>query len=153
MICKVCLRDDLTSEDFYVSNRSSCKVCLAERNRKWLEKPENKAKFKGYVKSYYLKNKSKRKAYYKAWRKDNLLYKKSCVLYSRKWRLENPDKRRAHRKVRSAIDGGVLERPSVCSSCGSPRFIQAHHNDYTKPLSVIWLCAVCHKKQHLLGKY
>lgn len=49
--------------------------------------------------------------------------------------------------VSKAIKEGVLIKPSTCSNldCDSDRFIEAHHEDYTKPLEVDWLCSVCHK--------
>lgn len=49
-----------------------------------------------------------------------------------------------------AIRKGLLTRPKKCESCGtSPRTgIQAHHDDYNKPLEVRWFCIKCHKKWH-----
>ena len=29
------------------------------------------------------------------------------------------------------------------------RFMEAHHDDYSKPFEVRWLCASCHKRLHL----
>jgi len=40
--------------------------------------------------------------------------------------------------------------PGKCEACGKGDFIQAHHEDYNKPTEVIWLCAACHKKTHLI---
>jgi hypothetical protein len=39
-----------------------------------------------------------------------------------------------------------LERQS-CSVCGKER-AQAHHEDYSKPLDVIWLCPLHHSQRH-----
>lgn len=36
-------------------------------------------------------------------------------------------------------------RPETCSKCYEGETIQAHHEDYTKPLEVDWLCPMCHK--------
>ncbi len=34
-----------------------------------------------------------------------------------------------------------------CTYCGSKNS-QMHHNDYSKPLKVIWVCRPCHLKLH-----
>ena len=57
-------------------------------------------------------------------------------------------KRRAHRKVFLAVCDGVLVRPDSCPKCGSSRQIEAHHDDYTAPLVVRWMCRACHRKEH-----
>ncbi len=54
----------------------------------------------------------------------------------------------ARTKVANAIYSGRLER-ECCERCGSGENIHAHHDDYTKPLDVRWLCASCHKQHHL----
>jgi hypothetical protein len=35
-----------------------------------------------------------------------------------------------------------------CSICGEQKTIHAHHDDYTKPLDVIWLCRKHHQERH-----
>lgn len=48
-----------------------------------------------------------------------------------------------------AVDLGFLSRPDYCSECGGKGWgIHAHHEDYNKPLEVIWLCTDCHGKKH-----
>lgn len=56
---------------------------------------------------------------------------------------------RARRQVAAAVRSGRLIRPQTCQDCGlaHPR-IEAHHHDYTEPLSVIWLCHPCHVSWH-----
>lgn len=64
------------------------------------------------------------------------------------------DKRSTH-LVERAIAKGLLIRPDKCQECnqssefkdGRPS-IQAHHDDYNKPLDVRWLCQGCHHKWH-----
>ncbi len=68
------------------------------------------------------------------------------------WRTD-PAKERAHQVLKRAIRRGDIIRPTVCSNC--PRHdvrIIGHHNDYTKPLEVEWLCEECHSKIHLCLK-
>lgn len=56
----------------------------------------------------------------------------------------------ARRQVGWAIGRGLLIR-EACSGCGAVE-TQAHHEDYTRPLVVRWLCAVCHTAEHLESK-
>ncbi len=57
---------------------------------------------------------------------------------------------RAHVAVGDAIRDGRLLRPDACSACAKEGGrIEAHHEDYTKALAVIWLCSRCHRKRHL----
>lgn len=62
---------------------------------------------------------------------------------------------RAHQAVGNAVAKGDLVRPELCSACGLPGGggrIEGHHEDYSKPLDVTWLCPSCHKKLHLAQK-
>jgi len=65
------------------------------------------------------------------------------------------DTDRAHNLVDKAVARGLLVRPDACETCGtSGEFkdgrsaIQAHHDDYNRPLSVRWLCQPCHHEWH-----
>ena len=39
-------------------------------------------------------------------------------------------------------------RKEPCKACGSNDHVEKHHNDYSKPLDVVWLCRPCHKGLH-----
>lgn len=41
--------------------------------------------------------------------------------------------------------GKIAPRP--CENCGAPQ-AEKHHDDYSKPLVVRWLCRCCHVAQH-----
>jgi hypothetical protein len=43
--------------------------------------------------------------------------------------------------LRSYVARGRIVKPSRCQGCGKRRQLDAHHDDYTKPLAVRWLCA------------
>lgn len=51
-------------------------------------------------------------------------------------------RKRANNAVRNAIKKGILVK-DVCEVCGN-LVVHAHHNDYSKPLEVRWLCALHH---------
>ena len=59
---------------------------------------------------------------------------------------------RARVIYRTAIKRGVLVNPKVCSECGSTTHVSGHHDDYSKPLSVRWLCHKCHFQWHEANK-
>ena len=56
--------------------------------------------------------------------------------------------RKAREYVRQAVRAGRLIKPERCSQCGGTGDIQGHHEDYNKPLEVVWLCVECHKYAH-----
>jgi hypothetical protein len=55
----------------------------------------------------------------------------------------------AHTLVKAAVRAGTLVRPARCEQCGKvQRGLHGHHEDYGKPLEVIWLCNTCHLLRH-----
>jgi hypothetical protein len=76
------------------------------------------------------------------------LFKSRRAQYQRKYRAKHRNKIKAHWTVCDAIIAGKIKAPEVCSKCGSPEKLEAHHEDYSKPLEIVWLCEVCHKRRH-----
>jgi hypothetical protein len=65
---------------------------------------------------------------------------------TRAWRAEDSRRQVAHNAVRRAIiNGSIIKSP--CIRCGNEKSV-AHHEDYDKPLDVVWLCQPCHKQRH-----
>lgn len=63
-----------------------------------------------------------------------------------RWRLRNPEAYLCHLTVQNAIRLGVIHR-GPCAVCGNPN-AESHHEDYSQPLTVIWLCRAHHKARH-----
>ena len=64
----------------------------------------------------------------------------------KRWNAANPEKHRAEWTVGNAIrDGRLVRKP--CEECGDPKS-HAHHDDYSKPLEVRFLCAIHHRRWH-----
>jgi len=61
----------------------------------------------------------------------------------RRYRERNPEKHAAHLALTRALRRGAIVRQS-CERCGVDR-VEGHHDDYSKPLEVRWLC----KRHHL----
>jgi hypothetical protein len=70
-----------------------------------------------------------------------------AVVRKRKWRAINPHQNPAHKAVQKAIKSGRLTR-QLCFQCGSPN-TEGHHENYAKPLDVVWLCRTHHIARHV----
>jgi hypothetical protein len=78
----------------------------------------------------------------------SLVGKQKTADGGKRWIKRNPLKRAAQVMVNNAVrDGRLLKTP--CEACGSASHIQAHHEDYSNPLEVNWLCRSCHVQVHL----
>ena len=70
-------------------------------------------------------------------------------LSKKKWCERNKEKRGATQAVNNAVRDGRLLKPDSCQHCGKTGCkIEGHHEDYSKPLDVVWLCTQCHSKLH-----
>lgn len=68
------------------------------------------------------------------------------------YRQRRRDRLRAHNAVAKAIARGKLTPWPTCAvpeCCVKP---QAHHPDYSSPLSVVWLCDGHHKDAHRVSQ-
>ena len=96
---------------------------------------------------YYKKNRESLDSKHKQWAKDNpIAYRTIMKRGMAKWVASNPDKRRAHKRLNTAIERGKMTKPEFCT-CGNKN-VQGHHADYSKALEVEWLCQPCHKGVH-----
>ena len=105
----------------------------AESIRLWRE--QNPEKVANYRRQSYLRN-------YQAIHKYHLL-----------WAEQHPEKKHCHRLLNEAVSAGKITRSAFCQACGQTGvMIHGHHDDYSKPLDVIWLCSKCHRKLHNLER-
>lgn len=63
--------------------------------------------------------------------------------------LSDEDRRRANARayLNVYVRRGKVQR-GPCSRCGTTKNVHGHHEDYDRPLDVIWLCARCHRLRH-----
>lgn len=100
-----------------------CRICITEDNRKWCNKNPKHAK---------------------EWRINNL---EKYREYRRAYRKRYPEMHKATLRVRYAIVNGKLQK-EPCSKCGRTDNVHGHHEDYSKPLDVVWLCLTHHAEIH-----
>lgn len=60
----------------------------------------------------------------------------------------DPIKRAARTALGNAVRDGKLKKPPHCEVCSAPGDVHGHHDDYNKPLDVIWCCTACHALIH-----
>lgn len=72
---------------------------------------------------------------------------RQCKSYLKEYRNNNKEKYKAHNKVNNAIRDGKLKKEN-CEVCGTSKKVHAHHDDYSKPLDVRWLCPKHHRQHH-----
>ncbi len=127
----------LRSEGCY---RGPCKVCLRAYHRQFQVKPAQVARRKVY-RSEHNEMFNERNSTYRR------RHRKECNERLAKRRKQVPGMVKAHNAVTRAVAKGSLTK-EPCTVCRNPK-AQAHHEDYSKPLEVIWLCALHHKLHHL----
>lgn len=66
-----------------------------------------------------------------------------------RWKQANPLKVESQRLANNAQRRGELVK-QPCEKCGSIN-VSKHHDDYTKPLEVRWLCHVHHAEANRIG--
>lgn len=87
--------------------------------------------------------------YHRAWNlMDGLVNKEVHTKKSReRYANTNPEVISAHSRVSTELAAGTLVK-QPCEVCGNKR-VEAHHEDYSKPLEVVWLCSVHHRQRHI----
>jgi hypothetical protein len=79
-------------------------------------------------------------------RAENDIARASRQAAEERYRQRNERKNAVHLATIRAIRGKVLVR-QPCEVCGALR-VDAHHDDYLKPLAVRWLCPLHHRAWH-----
>lgn len=157
------------ASDFYTMQKSECKECTKNRVREnraanidyfreydrqranlphrveakkdYAKTERGKAALNRAKRAYEVRNPEKKKEYAKTERGKSASNRAKLTYIYR-----NPEKKKAGVIVNNAIrDGRLFKKP--CSICGASKS-QAHHDDYSRPLDVRWLCPACHSAHH-----
>lgn len=123
--CVVCGDTDLSKFGMAGGRyKTICKSCHAERERNRRKLPSGRDAYREACRRYYENN---REAFIERRKSIKHLVRQSVI---------------------KAIGEGILVRPNRCSECTSVAFCEGHHDDYSKPLDVRWLCISCHQNHH-----
>lgn len=153
--CPTCTKPKIL-DDFY-KNRSrpdgvssQCKLCCLAYQKRHSQTDGFKAKKRKWDTTYLATPRGKRvhaqarNAYSKT-EKGREVNRTAALIYSE----DNPEKRKAQQILNNAIRDGKIERPERCAKCDEKKFVEAHHEDYSKPLDVDWWCKKCHTAYHI----
>jgi hypothetical protein len=146
LYCNKC-KIEKPESSFYPYRPTRCKDCSKKATNDWNSR--NIKKVKQSQKEWRRNNTNKRREYYQKWyakngRKRSIHSRESM----KRWIHDHPEVHRCHQAVYEAINRGELTRPSKCCICQTAGKIHGHHDDYEKPLTVVWLCPSCHKRVH-----
>lgn len=115
---KLSFNRDSSSKD---GLRSECREC----KRKY--RLENREKIRQYSREYYQQ------------------HKKEAKEYNRRYRKNNREKKTAHDRVKYALRTGKIKKQPCACGCEE---VEAHHENYSHPLEIKWICVPCHNKLH-----
>lgn len=113
-------------KNFYYNNKESIAKKRAIKRRLPEEREKNRIRVAG-------------------WRENNKVKISGTVT---KWKKNNPKKAAAHALIYWSVAAGVIQRKEKCEECDKVSKTEAHHEDYQKPLDIMWLCKNCHSKKH-----
>ena len=140
---KSCRCGETAPAAFSPSQKYTCRSCQAENGRR-----------------AYSANPVQRSEWSRKWKLDHPEYsngaysrlseeqKEQARAYARQWQKDNPEAKAAHNQVLVARKHGIMVNPTICSGCGRDGKTEGHHDDYSKPLEVRYLCHSCHLFTH-----
>jgi hypothetical protein len=119
--CKECTKFDVMKN--YAENLDSIRA----KRRQWaVHSLKHKASVKRYHKEVYAGSEAEKRS-------------------RQRWLERNRVKRKCHILVNNLIKRKGLI-PKLCEKCGEKA--EAHHEDYSKPLAITWLCKAHHGERH-----
>jgi hypothetical protein len=121
---------------------AACLRCESAAGKLW------RAANPSYYADYQAKDPERFRLYKAAWKKAN---PKKHGISAEKYKAKYPERVLARSKANKAIEAGKLVS-QPCYVCGTDQLIHAHHEDYSKPLDVLWLCRKHHHVRHKIIK-
>lgn len=139
---------------------------IRDRRHYYKDHEKTKRKIRARVKKHYWKDPEKAREYNRKFKEGKTYYykepykdpiKRAKIIARRKLYKERDlegffMRARAVKKVNYRVKVGKISKPSKCEKCSKEKRINAHHEDYTKPLEVMWLCYSCHSRLHIERK-
>lgn len=132
--------------------RPPVKMALSEEDLELKKQKQAEYRKRSYLKNRASILKKKRAKYWNPETRPKIVADKRRSrlkhIEAQRERVRNEDrfKKNARKYVYRAIKSGKMKR-GPCCVCGAEK-TQAHHDDYSKPLEVRWLCGFHHGIEH-----
>jgi hypothetical protein len=68
--------------------------------------------------------------------------------YKKIQKRRHPERVRCREILYNSKRNGKIVPPERCEHCNKKTKLHAHHDDYSKPFDVTWLCRPCHRQLH-----
>lgn len=144
--CKRCLVEQEITE-FYKHRKmasghlSFCKTCVIARVADYRNKNLETIQAYDRVRSLRLERKERGRF--------NKRTKYNGMRDHKEMRAKYPDRYAARTQLGNAVRDGRVAKPDTCDRCKNVGVVlHGHHEDYSKPLTVDWLCVDCHGARH-----
>lgn len=147
----------INSEEHYKENKE---YLNAKRRERYITDKQHRQRVIDRSRQYYNGNKQRVIDRTMQWQRDNPekvkasdkryreANRENILAYKKEERKKYPERIRAQNTLNRALKTGNIKKPKRCTNCGAKKSLDAHHEDYDKPLQVIWLCKSCHKILH-----
>lgn len=116
-----------------------CKACANARFKRMRETPQGRAQLREYGREHRARRPDQIAASRHAYETRHAQEMRAYLAE----RQRSP-KGRARVLLNRAVAAGQIVRPASCEDCGRSGRVQGHHEDYSRPLAVRWLCRGCH---------
>ena len=116
---------------------NKCKACVKARVNK--HRADNVERIRAYDRKRYAEQPHRQELSRRCGRNATPEQRRAWIAKSK---AKYPERRAARGKVNSSLRSGALTK-QPCEVCGSTN-VHAHHDDYSRPLDVRWLCPTHH---------
>jgi hypothetical protein len=82
------------------------------------------------------------------YRRKNYHAHKEARAKTRRRGTPDPVKQHARWIAQGAYRRGRIVKPAACEGCNREKRLHMHHDDYSRPLAVTFLCVDCHALRH-----